>query len=80
MAKRYGWGIIGCGVIAPAHIKGVRENDDRAHVVGLYDLVLDRAKQYQAEFGVPFATDNLNDFLVPTNIITKQMCLIIHAP
>lgn len=74
MAKRYGWGIIGCGVIAPAHIKGVRENDDRTHVVGLYDLVLDRAKQYQAEFDVPFATDNLNDFLGREDIDIVSIC------
>ncbi|MAG35698.1 MAG: oxidoreductase [Dehalococcoidia bacterium] len=74
MSRRYGWGIIGCGVIAPSHIKGVRENGARAEVVGLYDLVLDRAKERQAEFDIPFATDDIDTFLARDDIDIVSIC------
>jgi predicted dehydrogenase len=74
MVKRYGWGIIGCGVIAPSHINGVRENDARAEVVGLYDLILDRAKERQAELDIPFATDDIDAFLARDDIDVVSIC------
>ena len=74
MVKRYGWGIIGCGVIAPSHINGVRANDARAEVVGLYDLVLDRAKERQAELDIPFATDDIDAFFARDDIDVVSIC------
>ncbi len=74
MVKHYGWGIIGCGVIAPSHISGVRENAARAEVVGLYDLILDRAKERQAELDIPFATDDIDAFLARDDIDVVSIC------
>ena len=74
MVKRYGWGIIGCGVIAPSHINGVRANDACAEVVGLYDLILGRAKERQAELDIPFATDDIDAFLARDDIDVVSIC------
>src|SRR6266700_3557437 len=51
MAERtYGYGIIGCGVIAPFHARAVGELPN-ARLVAVADVVAERAERCAAEFG-----------------------------
>jgi predicted dehydrogenase len=45
-----GWGIIGCGVIAPTHIKAVQATDG-AQLVACCDIVEEKAHERADEFG-----------------------------
>jgi hypothetical protein len=41
----YGWGIVGCGVIAPNHAKAVMANGERAQLIGVCDVVPEKAEK-----------------------------------
>ena len=57
MAERtYGFGIIGCGVIAPFHARAVGELPN-ARLVAVADTVAAQAEKRGAEFGVPHHAD-----------------------
>ena len=57
MAERtFGFGIIGCGVIAPFHARAVGELPN-ARLVAVADTVAEKAEHRGAEFDVPYHTD-----------------------
>ncbi|MEN6303479.1 MAG: hypothetical protein ABFD96_12185, partial [Armatimonadia bacterium] len=48
-SDRLGWGIIGCGVIAPTHANAVRDSGT-ANVVACCDVVPGLAKQFAEKY------------------------------
>ncbi len=57
MADRIGFGMIGCGVIAPFHAKGIEETPD-AELVAACDANEDAAKKFSAEHNnIPYYAD-----------------------
>jgi predicted dehydrogenase len=54
--RHYGFGIIGCGVIAPAHASAVAALPN-AHLVAVADAVPEKAKSFAAEHGVAWDAD-----------------------
>jgi UDP-N-acetyl-2-amino-2-deoxyglucuronate dehydrogenase len=57
MAEKIGFGMVGCGTIAPFHAKGIVQAPD-AELVAACDPVEEMAKKFSAEHdGVPYYTD-----------------------
>jgi predicted dehydrogenase len=54
--RHYGFGIIGCGVIAPVHASAVAALPN-AHLVAVADAVPGKAKSFAAEHGVAWDAD-----------------------
>jgi len=50
------WGVIGCGVIAPAHARAVKRSE-LAELVALADNDTTRGNARAKEYGVPFYSD-----------------------
>jgi predicted dehydrogenase len=67
-----GWGIIGCGVIAPFHARAVAAAG--ARLVAVVDEVEERAAKLGAEFGVEAMTD-LAAFLARPDIQAVSLCV-----
>lgn len=53
---KLGWGIIGCGVIAPWHAESVRRCPD-AELVAVSDCVEAKGKEFAEKYGVAFHKD-----------------------
>jgi UDP-N-acetyl-2-amino-2-deoxyglucuronate dehydrogenase len=68
-----GWGIIGCGVIAPFHARAVAAVAG-ARLVAVVDEVPERAAAAGAEFGVEAMTD-LDAFLARPDIQAVSICV-----
>ena len=68
-----GWGIIGCGVIAPFHARAVGAVDG-ARLVAVLDEIPERAEKIGAEFGVTAMTD-LDAFLARPDIQAVSICV-----
>ncbi len=72
--ETYGWGIIGCGVISPSHAKAVAANAPRAKLVGVCDVVPERAQARKEEFGAEFATTDIDALLARDDIDVVSVC------
>ena len=48
------FGIIGCGVIAPLHARGIIETPE-AQLVAVCDVIEERAQKLSADYGNPAA-------------------------
>ena len=68
-----GWGIIGCGVIAPFHARAVAAVDE-ARLVAVVDEVPERAAKVGEEFGVEAMTD-IDAFLARPDIQVVSLCV-----
>jgi predicted dehydrogenase len=66
-------GLIGCGGIAPMHIKVYKRLKD-VEVVGLCDLNLDRAKRLAAEFKVENTYSNYHDLFEKERLDLVDIC------
>ena len=53
---KLGWGIVGCGVIAPWHAESVRRCPD-AELVAVSDYVESKGKEFAEKYGVAFHKD-----------------------
>jgi UDP-N-acetyl-2-amino-2-deoxyglucuronate dehydrogenase len=74
MAERtYGYGIIGCGVIAPFHARAVGELPN-AHLVAVADVVAERAQRCAAEFGAE-AHDDVGALLARSDVDVVSVCV-----
>jgi predicted dehydrogenase len=71
----YGWGIVGAGVISPNHAKAVAANMPRAHVIGVCDVVPEKAEKLAEEFGAELVTANLDELLAREDIDVISVCV-----
>ncbi|MBR2621661.1 MAG: Gfo/Idh/MocA family oxidoreductase [Clostridia bacterium] len=80
MNKQFRVCVIGCGVIAPNHIKALLENE-KTELVGVCDVIEERARSRAAMAGCPYYTDyhQMLDELHPDAV---HLCLphALHAP
>ena len=74
MARTFGWGIIGAGVIAPSHAKAVQANAPRTRLVGVCDVVPEKAEKLKADFGAEFATSSMEELLRRPDIDCVSVC------
>lgn len=72
--ETYGWGIIGTGVIAPSHAKAVQANAPRARLIGVCDVVVEKAQAVKAQFGAEFATADMDALLARDDIDVVSVC------
>jgi len=66
-------GLIGCGGIAPAHLK-VYSNMEDVDLVALCDLDIARAKNMASTYGVPNVFDNYWDMFKTQNLDLVDIC------
>ena len=71
--RTFGFGIIGCGVIAPFHAKAVGELPN-ARLVAVADVIPEQAAKRAAEFGVPYTTD-VDELLARADIDVVSICV-----
>lgn len=71
----YGWGIVGAGVIAPNHAKAVATNMPRAQLIGVCDVVPEKAEQLAEQFGAELATTDLDELLARPDIDIISVCV-----
>jgi predicted dehydrogenase len=71
----YGWGIVGCGVIAPNHAKAVMANGERAQLIGVCDVVPEKAEKLAEDFGAQLATSHLEELLARPDIDIISVCV-----
>jgi UDP-N-acetyl-2-amino-2-deoxyglucuronate dehydrogenase len=71
--RRYGFGIIGCGVIAPTHAAAVRALPN-ADVIAVTDVVPDKAKTFADEHGVAWEA-GLDALLARPDIDVVSVCV-----
>ncbi len=80
MNKQFRVCVIGCGVIAPNHIKALLENE-KTELVGVCDVIEERARSRAAMADCPYYTDyhQMLDELHPDAV---HLCLphALHAP
>lgn len=71
--REYGWGIAGCGVIAPTHAAAVTELPN-AHLVAVTDVVPEKAKALAAEHGAAWDA-GLDALLARPDIGVVSVCV-----
>ncbi len=70
-----GFGIIGCGVIAPTHADAIRANEPNgAELVAVYDVVLEAAQKLAARYNVAAYSD-LTAFLAHPGLDVVNVCV-----
>ncbi|MGI8914594.1 MAG: Gfo/Idh/MocA family protein [Chloroflexota bacterium] len=75
MERTFGWGIIGAGVIAPSHAKAVQANAPRARLVGVCDVIAEKAEKLKGEYGAEFATASMAELLARPDIDCVSICV-----
>lgn len=70
---RLGWGIIGCGVIAPTHA-GAIQASGAAKLVACCDIVPGKAKDFAAQHGGPRAYDAMEAMLADPEVQVVSVC------
>jgi predicted dehydrogenase len=73
--ETYGWGIVGCGVIAPNHAQAVMANGERAQLIGVCDLDAEKAEHFAEQFGAELATTKLDELLARSDIDVISVCV-----
>ncbi|HYZ56712.1 MAG TPA: Gfo/Idh/MocA family oxidoreductase [Streptosporangiaceae bacterium] len=71
--RRYGFGIIGCGVIAPTHAAALAGLPN-AHLVAVTDIVPGKAEAFAGEHGVAWEAD-LDALLTRPDIDAVSVCV-----
>lgn len=66
-------GIIGCGVIAPAHIEGFQQVDG-VLVAALCDLVPEKAEKLAAQYGIGRVTTDYRELLLDNELNAIIVC------
>ena len=72
MSRRLRFAVVGCGVIAPTHVRALRELADRAEVVACSDVIPERAQALAAEFGL--TAKPYEDVLADPTIDVVSVC------
>src|SRR5438132_446124 len=73
--------VIGLGAIALEHLSAYQRND-RAELVAVCDIDLERAKARAEQFGVARATGDVEEVLSDPGIDAVSVCVpnVLHAP
>lgn len=71
--KNLGFGVVGCGVIAPTHIAAIKDVAG-AELVAVCDINPDKAAKIGNENGVPFYT-SLEEFLAHPGLDVVNVCV-----
>lgn len=74
MAEPIGYGIIGCGVIAPWHARAVTEFVQGARLVAVADPVAEKARALAEKFGAPHVYTDARDLLARPDIQAVSIC------
>ncbi len=74
MERTFGWGIIGAGVIAPSHAMAVQANAPRTRLVGVCDVIPEKAEQLKNDYGAEFATSSMEELLARPDIDCVSIC------
>jgi UDP-N-acetyl-2-amino-2-deoxyglucuronate dehydrogenase len=69
-----GYGIIGCGVIAPWHAGSLKEHVKGARVLACCDEVPERAQQFAARFEIPKVYTRVDEILADPEIDAVSIC------
>jgi UDP-N-acetyl-2-amino-2-deoxyglucuronate dehydrogenase len=72
MSRRLRFAVVGCGVIAPTHVRALLELADRAEVVACSDVIPERAQALAAEFGL--TATPYEDVLADPTIDVVSVC------
>ena len=70
---RIGWGIVGCGVIAPTHA-GAIQDSGTARLVACCDIVPGKAKDFAGKYGAARAYDSMAAMLKDPDIQAVSIC------
>ncbi len=70
--EKLGWGIIGCGVIAPFHAQAVAQVAN-AELRAVYDIVEEKAQKFGEEYDVPYVTD-IAELLAREDVQVVSIC------
>lgn len=73
MSDKIGYGIIGCGVIAPWHARSVKVNPD-AELIAVCDIIPEKAEKLKEEFGAQYAYTDYHDLLARDDIQIVSIC------
>lgn len=68
-----GFGIIGCGVIAPFHADSIRAATG-AEIVACCDIVVEKAKAFAEKYGIPHYYRHLDDMLKQDDLQAVCIC------
>jgi UDP-N-acetyl-2-amino-2-deoxyglucuronate dehydrogenase len=71
--RQYGWGIVGCGNIAPAHANALARLPN-AHLISVTDIVPEKAKTFAEDHQVAWDTD-LDALLARPDIDVVSVCV-----
>lgn len=74
MKDKVGYGIIGCGVIAPWHARAVRNVPD-AELIAVCDIIPEKAEKIKEEFGAQYAYTDYKDLLSRDDIDIVSICV-----
>ncbi len=73
VADQVGIGIIGTGTIAQSHLRSL-QGFEKARVVGVYDVLEDRAQATAAQYGIPHVATSLEDLLARPDLDGVIVC------
>lgn len=73
MKDKFGYGIIGCGVIAPWHARAVK-NLPNAELIAVCDIELPKAEKIRDEFGAQYVYEDLNELLARDDVDVISIC------
>jgi UDP-N-acetyl-2-amino-2-deoxyglucuronate dehydrogenase len=71
--RTYGFGIVGCGVIAPTHVRAIAAQPN-ARLIGVTDIEKDKANAFAAEHGVTAYAD-LDALLADPAVDVVTVCV-----
>jgi UDP-N-acetyl-2-amino-2-deoxyglucuronate dehydrogenase len=69
-----GYGIVGCGVIAPWHATPLKEHVRGVRLLACCDEIPERAREFAARFEIPRWYTNLDDLLADPEIDAVSIC------
>jgi UDP-N-acetyl-2-amino-2-deoxyglucuronate dehydrogenase len=69
-----GYGIVGCGVIAPWHARSLKEHVQGARLLACCDEVPEKAQEFAAQFEIPKVYTKIEDLLADPEIDAVSIC------
>lgn len=74
MKENLGYGIIGCGVIAPWHARAV-QNLPNAELIAVCDVLPEKAEKLKTDFGAQYAYTDYRDLIARDDIDIVSICV-----
>lgn len=74
MSDSIGYGIVGCGVIAPWHAEPLRDQVRGARLVACCDEVPERAQAFAEKYGIPRAYTRYEELLADPEVDAVSVC------